>query len=106
MTREPLSEWLAVATECDCGGIAVTLMHHSCLDADSYAPAGANEAAAHGDGEWQPLVIHVAEEMADRNRMRIFARCTVVRGPRYSDGAALENEVAEVLYRLEESRTS
>ena len=80
MTRigDLTATWYAVATECDCGYVAVTLLARQTLDYEATAEAEHNgEAVAWGE-DWRALVKQVSSEMAERTGLPVSAMCSVL----------------------------
>jgi hypothetical protein len=80
MTRigDLVAPWYAVATECDCGYVAVTLLATKTLDQTATAEAEHDgETVAWGD-DWRALVKQVSSEMAERTGLPVSAMCSVL----------------------------
>jgi hypothetical protein len=101
----PRSDWLVVATVCDCNNVAVTIMDGSRLPDDySWADASPEEIGLSGL-DWRPLAIEAAGAMARRTGLLISPCCTVVAaGDDEPRQRAIENEASEILYPLQDAQ--
>lgn len=90
------SDWLVLASICDCNHVAITVMEPGAYDHNNTAP-GAGEVTLTGT-DWRPLVVEAAQELHQQHPdCRISPMCTTAYATN-SDNWPLTEAVTNALY--------
>lgn len=96
-----MSDWLVIASVCDCHKVALPLMSTDSLDPNASLEAeGDHEAVALCD-DWPATAERLAIEMHTRTGLRVSGACTVVCAKRNKE--RLRNELVDLAYRIADS---
>lgn len=96
-----MSDWLVIASVCDCNKVALTLMSTDSFDPNASAEAAHDDEVVALCDDWPATAERLALEMHIRTGLRVSGPCSVVYAKH--DQERLGGELLDLAYRVADS---